>query len=243
MLEKFNDFVENYDLEDPNINRKVIHSKNVRKLMLEFAKKLNWNEEEQLIAEQIGLLHDIGRFQEWKEQKSYVGLNFDHGEYGVKLLQENQFYLDFNISEENKKIIFNSIFFHNKFNVPEANNDKFIKLIRDVDKIDNLMKLSANQTFYDYISKIFQGNHVSPKIKEDFNNEKSINTKDVNSLTDYYLMILAFIFDINYDISIHYIKENGAIQNFAILLKEKDIYYKYLELVNNYIERRLENVR
>jgi len=243
MLDVFNNYLQNFDLTEPNIMRKVKHSKQVKNLIRDLAKKLGWSEEDILICEQIGFLHDIGRFQEWKEKGSYVGLEFDHGDFGVKLLQENDLYKEFGITEEHKAIVFNAIYYHNKFEIPEENNDKYLKIIRDADKLENLMKLSNDETFYNYISKVFQGNVISDKVKESFNNEKSVNVKDVESLMDYYILILAFIFDINYDISIEIIKEEAILEKFARLIPNQEIFEKYLKEAHKYIERRLENAR
>jgi len=64
MIDVFNNYLQKFDLTDANIIRKVKHSKEVRNLIKDLAKELNFNEEEIFISEQIGILHDIGRFQE-----------------------------------------------------------------------------------------------------------------------------------------------------------------------------------
>ena len=217
MIEKFNEYISQFNAEDNGINRKIEHSKRVSKLMVTLAKRLNWNEEDILIAQQLGLLHDIGRFEEWKIKSSFVTLDFDHGEYGVGVLKNNNIYQEFGIKEEHKEIIFNAICYHNKIFVnsdeeivhksqviiPEDANDKYLKLLRDADKLDNFYMFSSNTT----VGNNFEGLEVTKEVLDAFNREKAISIFYVKTALDYKLLVLAWIFDINYDVSLLMIKE------------------------------------
>lgn len=243
MVDVFNEYIQNFDLTEPNIMRKVKHSKKVKNLIKEMARVLNWSEADILICEQIGFLHDIGRFKEYTEYKSYVSGKFDHGDYGVNLLKENNLYKKFGILEENKEIIFNAIYYHNKLRVPDEHNDKFVKLIRDADKIENLMKLSDDDIFYNYISKVYQGNIVNEKVEACFNNEETVDLADIISLMDYYVLIIAFVFDINYDLSFKMLKEEKVLERFARLVPEPQIIDKYFKKAHDFIDRRLAKIQ
>ena len=60
----FKEFVKAYDINNGRIRVKIEHTYKVAENSKQIAKSLNLNEEEQKLAELIGLLHDIGRFEQ-----------------------------------------------------------------------------------------------------------------------------------------------------------------------------------
>ena len=72
MEQEFDNYVKNYNLNNNQIKSKYDHSYRVMKLNVKYAKKLKFNEENIKIAKIIGLLHDIGRFEQYKKFKIYT---------------------------------------------------------------------------------------------------------------------------------------------------------------------------
>ena len=62
----FDEYVFKYDMNDPDINYKYHHSYRVMDAMEILAIKLNLPEKDIHLAKVIGLLHDIGRFEQDK---------------------------------------------------------------------------------------------------------------------------------------------------------------------------------
>ena len=87
----FDDYVKEFDNTNRDINYKYKHSYRVYKLSEQIAKMMNLSAEDVKLASVIGLLHDIGRFEQLKEFSSYNDVNLDHGEFGAKLLFEYGF--------------------------------------------------------------------------------------------------------------------------------------------------------
>ena len=86
----FKNFLEEYkNQEDLGFEIKVVHTYHVAENAKELAKKLNLEQEDIELAELIGLLHDIGRFEELKIIKKFDSVNFNHAEHGVKMLFED----------------------------------------------------------------------------------------------------------------------------------------------------------
>ena len=83
----FDEYVFNYDMDDPDINYKYYHSYRVMEVMELLAKKLNMNEKDIHLAKVIGLLHDIGRFEQDKLYDSFKDDKMDHGNYGEIVLK------------------------------------------------------------------------------------------------------------------------------------------------------------
>ena len=67
--EEFLKYRDLFDKENENIERKYVHTLNVMDLSEIIATSLNLNEEEIKLAKLIALLHDIARFEEYKDVK------------------------------------------------------------------------------------------------------------------------------------------------------------------------------
>ena len=140
-------YISNYDLNNPEITRKVGHSYRVAEISKRIAKSLNLEQEEIELAELIGLLHDIGRFEQQTIYKTYDDIySIDHGELGVKILENNEYIRKYIENSQYDKIIKTAIFNHNKYEIEENLEQKtilFCKIIRDSDKLDILYEAIA----------------------------------------------------------------------------------------------------
>ena len=101
MIEAFKKYVSNYDMEIKGIKLKYDHSFRVMSLSEKYALKLNFSEEDVYLAKLIGLLHDIGRFEQMKVYNTFVDKkSIDHADYSVdRLFNHNEIKL-FHENEE-----------------------------------------------------------------------------------------------------------------------------------------------
>ena len=87
MLEEFTKYVSNYDLNDSKIRLKYNHCIRVMNLSHKYATILGFSKTDIELATLIGLLHDIGRFEQIKQYDSYDDLKtIDHADYSVEQL-------------------------------------------------------------------------------------------------------------------------------------------------------------
>ena len=104
------------------------------------------------MARLIALLHDIGRFEQSKMSSDVYDIAdatfFDHAQYGVKILFEDNLIRNFIDDNSYDNIIYKAILNHNRLEIEEGLNEKELlhaKIIRDADKIDNFrVKLTEN---------------------------------------------------------------------------------------------------
>ena len=140
MLEEFKKYVSNYDLSNPKIKLKYNHSIRVMNLAKKYAKLLHFSKEDIELATVIGLLHDIGRFEQVRVYDSFVDRDtVDHANFSVKQLFQNGEIKLFCKKEEWYPIIEIAIKYHNKFELPDVKDERILKhtkLIKDVDKMD-----------------------------------------------------------------------------------------------------------
>ena len=135
----FKDFINQYD-EQPGYNLKVVHTYHVSSNAKELAEKLNLSKEDIDLAELIGLLHDIGRFEELKVMNGFDSVKFNHAEYGVKMLFTDNLIRNFIEDSTYDEIIKNAISNHNKLKIDDNLDERSMlhsKIIRDADKLDN----------------------------------------------------------------------------------------------------------
>ena len=236
MIEQFNNYMKNFDLTDENIERKYCHSLRVKKLCKLIAKAESLSVEDEKIAEVIGLLHDYGRFKQWTKYHTYSDIDsIDHGDYGVELL-----FCDNEISNywKNKKdydVIYDAIKYHNKINIPKDikhYNKMFCKIIRDADKIDILYIYVRN------LLNLEENGEISLKVKEAFDKDKPINKKDNVTEADNIITFLAFVYDLNFQFSFKYLKENHIIDKIFEKVKDKEKFKYYFDKVNKYVDER-----
>lgn len=86
-LTAFKEYISHYDATDGKIELKIVHTFRVNNLCEKIARNLGLSEEEVDLAWLIGLLHDIGRFEQIKDFGTFDdSVSVDHAKYGVKLL-------------------------------------------------------------------------------------------------------------------------------------------------------------
>ncbi len=138
--DEFIKYTEQFDLEEIKLKRKQLHSLRVMQISNMIAKSLDLTEEEIQIATLIGLLHDVGRFAQYKKYKTFQdSKSIDHADLGVEILQENDYIKKFLQDEIWIDTILIAIKNHNKYKIEKGLNKKkeiFCKIIRDADKAD-----------------------------------------------------------------------------------------------------------
>ena len=241
-IEEFKKYTSNYLEYGDMITLKINHTLRVMDLCEEIAKSLNLSEEEIYIAKIIGLLHDIGRFEQYKEYKTFVDRkSIDHAELGIEILKKDNYLRKYIEDDSYDDIILDSIKYHNKFTIPDNLDKKketFMKLIRDADKIDILYLYTTKEIDLDIDKEEF-----SDKTYNSLINKKNIARVDITNKTDRLAVSLGFIYDINYQYSFKYLEEskyyNKIIDNFKEKTKDSKLNEQLEEIrkvINNYIE-------
>jgi putative nucleotidyltransferase with HDIG domain len=230
--EKFNQYVLGYDHNNKNIVLKHSHSFRVAKYAKAIAESLKLNDKQIYLAELIGLLHDIGRFDQVEKHNTFNDLKtFDHGDYGAKLLFEDGLIKNYHLDESDYPIIQSAIINHNKYAIDTSLNEEqllFSKMIRDADKIDIFYLTMIGELKFDIDNK-----DISPKVLETFKLERTVKNIDVINKKDHIIALIALIFDINFEYALNHIKNNyldKILINYGI---DDDL----LEIINNYFRK------
>ena len=113
-------YIEKYDFSNPRIKLKAAHIYRVADVAKQIATELNLSKEQIDLAELIGLLHDIGRFEQLRIYDTFKdGESVNHADMGVKVLKENNFIQEFCNDEKYYDIIYTAILNHNKYKIQD----------------------------------------------------------------------------------------------------------------------------
>ena len=240
---EFDDYVSNYDLNDINIKLKYNHSYRVMSLSKKYSKKIGFSKEDQELATIIGLLHDIGRFEQLKIYHTYNDKkSIDHALYGSKVLFEDGLIKKFWKKEEDYEIIKFAIENHNKFKLPKTNDERKLmhaKLIRDTDKVDILLV----QGKLDELKLRTNEETISKEVIDLIKKHKPIDKKYIKNKNDDLALYFSFPFDINYYIVLKELKRNlkGYYKTIDECNKMEEIYKESIKYINERIDKYVRN--
>lgn len=243
--------VHGLEIDNPRVEMKLGHIMRVAENCKKIAIDLGLTEEQIQLAELIGLLHDIGRFEQYQifdrntETKVLDNTKkFDHGEAGVEVLKKNNYIRKYIEENTYDNIIYTAVYEHNKYELTKGLSEEkelFSKIVKDADKIDLLY-----EAVYIYwqdlerIQKVEEG-ELSEKMLENFYQHKLADNRNRISETDQILRFASFIFDLNFSYSFKILKEKDNVSKMidrfhyqipetkAEMMKVKKIAKEYIE--------------
>lgn len=235
--EKFDEYTSNYDLNNIHLKSKYNHSYRVMNLCEKYAKELGWSDDDIKLARIIGLLHDYGRFEQYKRYESFIDKDtIDHADLSVEELFDKNEIVNFTDRKEDYNLIKFAIKNHNKLTITGSDDERYIrfaKLIRDADKVDIMYtfsgerkKIATNDKIKDVVYKYIKEHKIVPRIYTDNENERI-------------LIDFGFVFDLNYDVVLNDYKTNFI--NFYNNIENNSIFEEAYKEVINYINERIDN--
>lgn len=242
---KFYSDVEIDDETKINLKLKEVHTYRVYKNITYISKSLNLKEDEINFTKAIALFHDIGRFEQLRQYKTFFDKKSEsHSEIGLKILYEKGILN--RMEEREREILITAIKFHNVREIPKNLNTEelfFCRLIRDADKTD-IFKIwidyFEHKSCYNpsYGMDLSDSDEYSHNIISDILANKISLLENIKTYNDLKLLLLTWIYDINFDVSLNLILKRKYIQKiFKILPKNKEM-KKVFEHVHFYISER-----
>lgn len=234
LYEWFLEYVSTYYTKDPvvmhGVSIKEIHSQRVAAIAARLARHLCLNERQKIIAEVIGLFHDISRFRQITEYRTFVDSeSFDHGDAGALELSKLGILSDFSPAEQ--EIISFAIINHNKMLIKPAGQEHllFAKIIRDADKLDIFRILPPIQANHEY----------SPKLINQLKQGSLLAYTDVLTAADKRLIRLSWFYDINFDWTLNQLVLEGHLKRQLDALPNTEDCAMIKAVMANYIRKRL----
>lgn len=244
----FLNYVRKFYTDDSSIQRNILlkekHSLNVRDNIIEISKGLNLSSEDIRLATIITLFHDIGRFKQFSKYKTFDdSKSVNHAKYGIQILEEEGF-LE-NLEETEKSIVYTAITNHNAIVLPEIEDKKtllFCKLIRDADKLDvwNVILTENEEDENSDISLGFSNNtNFNLEIIKAIKKKKIIDYKQITTALDYRLILISWVYNINFTYTFNLIKKREVVKQITETLPDIKEIQSIKEEILNYIDSRI----
>lgn len=223
---EFKEYIKGYNPENEKIKIKIAHIERVTQIARKLAENLNLSQEDIELAELIGLLHDIGRFEQIKIYNTFLDKDsVNHAEYGVKVLFEDGLIRKFIKDNKYDNIIKLAILNHNKIEIEEGLSDKerlHAKIIRDADKTDIFYVLTISDKKEIWYSSDLSSQKISEEVYKDFIENRLINYKLVKTGVDLLAINFSYIFNLYFKQSIKIIDDNNYLDKLYNRFKFND---------------------
>ncbi len=215
--EEFERYLDGYDRENDKVKLKIVHTYGVVAQSTEITKRMGLPAEDVSLARIIALLHDIGRFEQLKRYDSFMPDTMDHASYGVQVLFREGMIRRFVSEDTWDDIIEAAIAKHSDFVLEGIEDERTLlhaRIIRDADKLDNcrVKLVDALETFMGADAEEIGAASISPKIRRDAFEGKSILSADRVTLMDYWVSYLAYFYDLNFRESLDIVEEHDYVR-------------------------------
>ncbi len=228
---KFAEYTKHYDIKDEKIRLKVKHTYYVADLSDRIAHSLELSKHDIDMAWLIGMLHDVGRFEQIRKYGTFSDAeSIDHAVYAVKLLfgsgvDEGKIcdYIDMdgvdnNISmAEDISIIKSAVLNHNTYRIEKGLDKRtqlFCNIVRDADKLDIFRVICDTpiEEIYNVTTDEFMNSEVTEKVMEAFKEKCAILRSLKKTPVDNIVSHLALVFELVFPESIIIAKEQGYVK-------------------------------
>lgn len=215
-LKRFNNYVSFYDPEDPKIKLKIEHTFHVSELSAKIACAVGADPE---LAWLIGVLHDIGRFEQIRRYNTFSdALSVDHAALGADILFRSGLIAEFSsdLTNDQRCAIEMAVRNHSALTLPKGLTQEeklYCNIIRDADKLDGFRVNCETplEEIYNVSTEELRTSAVSSDVKECFNRKKAVPRQLRSTPMDNLVSILCWTFELVYPVSKKLAKEQGYV--------------------------------
>lgn len=214
----FAEYTSKYNASDPKIKLKIDHTYRVAALAERIAKTVTDVSIDADLAWTMGMLHDIGRFEQVKRYGTFVDSeSVDHAVLGISILFDEGLLDSFgDFSEKKRELIRISIANHNKFRIPEGMDDlttAYCNILRDADKID-ILRVNCDtplEDIYNVTTEELKKAAVSEEVKKGFLERHTVLRSLKHTPVDNLVGHICLVFELVYPVSTQIAEEQGYV--------------------------------
>ena len=248
---RFEQYVETFkELEAShqiNISLKRDHSLRVCDNILLIGKALGLEDGELCLAEVIGLLHDIGRFEQYAKYRTFIdSKSVNHAELGIHIIEINGILAG--METDLKEMVMRPILYHNRATLPEKETQTCLflsQLIRDADKLDiwNVTTSYYLQSHGKRNSIIELGledrAEITPAVMRNLRHHRIVDIKNLNTLNDFKLLQVGWIFDLNFVPTVRETIKRGYLEKMRTVLPNSREIEEVFAMVTDYMNKKI----
>lgn len=216
--EAFQSYVNAYDIRDEKVRLKIEHTYRVSDLCETIAKSLKLPEEDVDLVWLVGILHDVGRFEQLKNYGTFIDeQSIDHGEYGAEILFTQGKIRDYTEDASEDEVIRTAVRYHNAYRIPQlsdARTEELCHIVRDADKID-ILKVNVDfplEEIYNVTSGELRSGRITGEVLECFKEEKAVLKKLKKSAVDNVAGHISLVYELVYPVSLELVRKQGYLE-------------------------------
>ena len=247
VLKAFGDYVDNYDSTDEKVRLKIEHTYRVSELCENIARSLGLNEEDVSLAWFLGILHDVGRFEQLKNYGTFIDAqSIDHAMYGAEILFEQGKIRDYIEDDGEDALLRMAVSYHSAYRLPEELDYRtrmFCQILRDGDKID-ILKVNVEfslEEIYNVSTRELRTSKVSKEVMEAFKEGHAVLRSLKKTPVDNVVGHISLVYELVYPRSLALVKEQGyakKLMDFQSENKETQEQFRQIrESMNVYLQR------
>lgn len=217
-LKAFQEYIAHYDIHKEMIRLKVEHTYRVATFCEEIAKSLELSQADVDLAWLIGLLHDVGRFEQQKNYGTFNdAISIDHAKYGAQILFDEGKIRDYIEDDTEDGLIWAAIYYHNAYRIPEDLDERrrlFCNIIRDADKVD-IFRVNVEfplEEIYNVTREELYNCFITCEVMESFEEEHAVLRSLKKTPVDNIVGQISLVYELVFPISLQMTREQGYLQ-------------------------------
>ena len=214
----FDTYVSNYDKSDVKILLKVEHTDRVAGLCEQIAESLALSGEDTDLAWLLGMLHDVGRFEQLRRFNTFTdAVSVNHAALSADILFREGRIRDYVIDPGEDALMEKAIRLHNVYALPKSISERecmFCSILRDADKID-ILKVNCDipmAEIYDEPEEAFYEDDISDAVLEDALAFRNVNREHTKTSIDHLVGHISLAFGLVYPESIRLARRQGYLE-------------------------------
>lgn len=215
----FADYTSAYDVTDEKIKLKIDHTYRVAKLCEQIAKSLDLSDRDVDLAWLLGMLHDVGRFEQLQRYGTFVDAkSIDHAQFGADILfRDGKISAYLPAAPESGvdlRLVETAVRCHSAYRIPEGLDERtklFCNILRDADKID-ILKVNMDvplEAIYNVTTEELKNCEVSEGVLRSFEEKhatlRSLKKTPVDNVAGH----ISLVFELVFPMSVRLVKEQG----------------------------------
>ncbi len=232
LTERFCAYVDRYRSDGalhPLHQLKLEHTMRVAADARAIAQGTGWPQAEICLTEAVGLFHDIARFPQFQQYRTFAdGDSVDHGDLGSRTLEKEG--LLAGVADEPRALILHAVQHHNKKELPRvlsAHEENHLRLIRDADRLDifhvcwDTLHSGKIDDHPEIMMNIDLHGPPTEAVLDQFERGDTIDYSCMNSMADRFILQLSWMHDLSYSATRRLVRERGILDQFLDILPVK----------------------
>lgn len=268
VLDVFEAYVKKYNIEDEKIRLKAEHTYRVSALCEQIAKSIGLSDEDVELAWLLGMLHDIGRFEQVKRYGTFMDAqSVNHAEFGAALLFDEGLIKEFadcsvdgneqiypessegnasclNDEKDDMNLIRNAIAWHSAYRLPETMDERtrmFCDILRDADKVD-ILRVNVEFSFEDIYNvplDVLRNCEVADAVMQAVDEQHAVFREWRKTPVDYLVGHICLVYEMVYRETVREVVKQGYLNKLLNFESENEKARGQFQEIRNKMERYL----